>query len=686
MHGALRIALLAAIAAFVALPGGASARARQNNELTVEVTGSGVATTTDGFINCRAGGSNCTHTYGDEFVTLNAAPDNGSVFVGWDKDESDNCSGGSSCQVDMSGGDDTEQADFAASTAVALLSVHVTGTGGAVTSDPDAISSNTINCTATGGLCTQYEQKNDSITLIATAQTGSTFQGWTGACSGKTTTCTVQMTAATTVTATFAGGGTGSTFPLSVLVTGNGTVTSNPTGISCSANGGTCSQSFTANSIVTLTAAPASGATFQGWSGACLGTTTTCAVPMNAAKSANATFSGGTGGSTFPLTVAVTGNGTVSGGGISCSASGGTCTQNEAASSSVTLTATAGSGATFKGWSGSCSGTSTTCTLQMTTAKSVEATFSGSAGGPPPSATQTLTIVIDGHGTVADTAGSCTSNGVGASCTQVVPTGTALTLTQTSGTGAQFGGWSGACSGKASCRVTLSSARTVTANFTGGATSTLKLTSLGQPIVQPLGSDFLVTVRFSTSRRGTGRLRVLQQKRAIATITLNVHAGKVRFGPFLVKKQGQTQLVLTFTDVTGQRKTLQWSTCIGSCSGSTGGTPPPKKPKPPPKKPKPPAKPAGLQMTRGPATSTPTKTGASVTLHFTTNEQVTVLVAVLRNGKVVLKGLKFSFPAGPVALGPFAINAEGTYDFRLLGTDAKGRHARLAWRVVVPKR
>jgi hypothetical protein len=46
--------------------------------------------------------------------------------------------------------------------------------------------------------------------------------------------------------------------------TGGGTVTSNPAGISC---GGDCSEYYSANTSVTLTASPVSGSMFGGWSG-----------------------------------------------------------------------------------------------------------------------------------------------------------------------------------------------------------------------------------------------------------------------------------------------------------------------------------------------------------------------------------------------------------------------------------
>ncbi|GAB4217035.1 MAG: hypothetical protein Fur007_18270 [Rhodoferax sp.] len=69
--------------------------------------------------------------------------------------------------------------------------------------------------------------------------------------------------------------------------TGSGTVTSSPTGIDC---GATCSASFSSGTSVTLTATPASGSSFAGWSGACSGTGT-CAVTMSAAQNVTATFS-----------------------------------------------------------------------------------------------------------------------------------------------------------------------------------------------------------------------------------------------------------------------------------------------------------------------------------------------------------------------------------------------------------
>jgi len=65
---------------------------------------------------------------------------------------------------------------------------------------------------------------------------------------------------------------------LSLSVSGEGNVTSSPVGVSCSR--GTCSGTFSQGSSVTLSAAPSSGSTFSGWSGACTGTGS-CVVALS---------------------------------------------------------------------------------------------------------------------------------------------------------------------------------------------------------------------------------------------------------------------------------------------------------------------------------------------------------------------------------------------------------------------
>ena len=68
--------------------------------------------------------------------------------------------------------------------------------------------------------------------------------------------------------------------------TGSGTVTSSPGGINCGAD---CSEIYTRGTRVSLTATPATGSFFAGWSGACSGSGA-CTVTMDAARVATATF------------------------------------------------------------------------------------------------------------------------------------------------------------------------------------------------------------------------------------------------------------------------------------------------------------------------------------------------------------------------------------------------------------
>jgi hypothetical protein len=68
--------------------------------------------------------------------------------------------------------------------------------------------------------------------------------------------------------------------------TGTGTVTSSPAGIAC---GTACTTTVATGAPVELTAQPAAGSIFAGWSGAC-GGGGTCALTMNAASTAIATF------------------------------------------------------------------------------------------------------------------------------------------------------------------------------------------------------------------------------------------------------------------------------------------------------------------------------------------------------------------------------------------------------------
>jgi len=114
------------------------------------------------------------------------------------------------------------------------------------------------------------------VTVTATAATGYTFTGWSGACSG-TGACVVTMNADKTITATF-----------SAIVMYNLTVAVSPAGAGTT-NPAAGVYTYTAGTAVTVTATPAAGYVFSGWSGACTGTGP-CVVTMSANKSVTANF------------------------------------------------------------------------------------------------------------------------------------------------------------------------------------------------------------------------------------------------------------------------------------------------------------------------------------------------------------------------------------------------------------
>ncbi len=163
---------------------------------------------------------------------------------------------------------------------------------------------------------------------------------------------------------------------------GSGSVSSSPAGIDC---GLVCSYPFSLSTSVTLTASPAAGSSFTGWSGAGCSGTSTCTVTMLGARAVNAEFAVVPPGS-FNLAVSKsgTGSGTVTSltAGINC---GADCSETLVEGTSVTLTAAPAGGSTFTAWSGSgCSGTST-CTVVMSAARAVTAQFTANAPPPKPS-------------------------------------------------------------------------------------------------------------------------------------------------------------------------------------------------------------------------------------------------------------------------------------------------------------
>jgi hypothetical protein len=155
------------------------------------------------------------------------------------------------------------------------LSIDKTGTGsGTVKATPAGI--------ASANSCAATYPAGSSVTLMATPDETSVFTGWSGNCSG-TEPCTVLMDAAQSVSANFEA----IHRRLSVAKTGNGEVTSVPSGLKC---GDVCTADFVIGAQILLLARPAPGSSLTGWSGACTGSSETCTVIMDADRSVSASF------------------------------------------------------------------------------------------------------------------------------------------------------------------------------------------------------------------------------------------------------------------------------------------------------------------------------------------------------------------------------------------------------------
>lgn len=89
--------------------------------------------------------------------------------------------------------------------------------------------------------------------------------------------------------------------------------------------------------------------------------------------------------------------------------------------------------------------------------------------GPPVDDTSTLTVTVNGNGSVTSDVGGldCTTAGED-TCAVTVDNGTDVALTATPDAEATFTGWAGACTGTdVACVVTVSEDTAVTANFSG---------------------------------------------------------------------------------------------------------------------------------------------------------------------------------------------------------------------------
>lgn len=335
----------------------------------------------------------------------------------------------------------------ASGTGSARIQVSKTGAG-TVASSPAGISCG-AGCSSATVAFTQTP-----VTLTATEDSGYAFDGWTGACASANPSPTCQL--ALTSPLTTAGAAFVQVFTMTVTTSGSGTVTSSPAGVVCGNGNTDCDEVYEAGTMVTLTAEPSAGWGVYAWGGTgttCAALSNTCVVSMTQARNVTVELRERF---TLGVSLAGTGSGTVTSGGINCP---GTCSVTVFDGTAITLTeapasAAAGSQNIFSSWGGACSGGLSTCMVTVDAAKTVNATFTLQHQ-------LSATIAGTGTGSVSGPGGFMCSSGT---CSTFYDAGSTVAVTPMAGASSSFEAFSGDCTG-ATCSLMMSAPRAATASF-----------------------------------------------------------------------------------------------------------------------------------------------------------------------------------------------------------------------------
>jgi uncharacterized repeat protein (TIGR02543 family) len=306
------------------------------------------------------------------------------------------------------------------------------------------------------------------VQLTATPAAGWSFVGWTGDASGSANPTNVIMAANRSVTALFQM----NPHTLTVTTVGSGTVTRTPD-----------LPTYDQGTVVQLTATPATGWQFVGWSGDATGSDSSISVTMNGDRAITATFAIGP----HALTLATVGSGSV--------------TRNPDQpqydhGSVVQLTAVPATGWHFVGWSGDVTGSTSPLNVTMDANKSITATFAIN--------TYTLTVSISGGGTVTVSPNQPTYT-----------YGTVVQLTANPATNFHLTSWIGDASGTTNpLSITMDGNKSIVATFKSndspfelpdGFTHQLVISGLDEPV----GIAFLPDGRLLVVERASARIRLV---------------------------------------------------------------------------------------------------------------------------------------------------------------------------------
>lgn len=230
---------------------------------------------------------------------------------------------------------------------------------------------------------------------------------------------------------------------------GDGTITSSPLGIDCPDD---CTEGYLDGTEVTLSATPAAGFLFNGWTGDCSGTGA-CQFVVDTNRNVAATFVA----QEYPVSVSIVGAGRVVDqfNTLDCP---GTCVADFPSNTVLDLVGIPDPGFELLAWGADCGGTapSALCELTVNQPRNVTATFER--------IDVALSVRFEGPGS-----GRVTSSPSGVDCTAdcsaTFAPDTAVELNAITNPGSTFQNWTGACSGSGPCNVILDAATTIGAVF-----------------------------------------------------------------------------------------------------------------------------------------------------------------------------------------------------------------------------